>query len=105
MIAVITPTGSSVGAMTTLERVSATSSNMAPARADAGSKCLWSGPINMRTICGTTNPTKAIVPTMATDVPTPMATQMIMATFTFECVIGVFGQACFRHFDDLVRLA
>ena len=68
-MAVIMPTGISVGARRVLAKVSHITKKLAPNRVDAGISILRSGPTNNRTIWGTINPTKPIGPQVATTVP------------------------------------
>ena len=68
-IAVIIPTGISVGAMIILASVSHKTRKLAPKNMDAGNNILRSGPTISHTICGTISPTNPIGPLMATTVP------------------------------------
>jgi len=69
MSAVIIPIGNSDGATIVRANKSAKVSNIAPVNAEAGKICLLSGPKIKRNTCGTTNPTKPIIPQTATDAP------------------------------------
>ena len=68
-MAVIIPTGISVGARRVLEKVSQITKKLAPNKVDAGIRILRSGPTYNRTIWGTINPTNPIGPQVATAVP------------------------------------
>src|SRR5690606_4158980 len=62
MKAVTTPTGNCLGAITVREAVSASTSSVPPSNAAAGSSRRWSEPATSRTMCGTTRPTKPMLP-------------------------------------------
>jgi len=64
--AVMTPTGSCSGAMTMRARVSASVSSAPPPRAQAGRMRRWSLPRTRRSMCGTTSPTKPMLPAVVT---------------------------------------
>src|SRR5690554_3951250 len=66
--AVITPTGSCSGAITVRPRVSASTSRIPPASAQAGRIRRWSLPSTSLSICGTTSPTNPTAPAMVTAV-------------------------------------
>ena len=55
--------------MTSLANVSAASRNTPPPSALSGTKTRWSAPVTSLSVCGTTSPTKAMVPEKATAVP------------------------------------
>ena len=65
----MTPTGSSIGAIIVLAIVSHIIKNPAPQRKEEASNILWSEPTNLRTKCGTANPTKPIIPETETATP------------------------------------
>ena len=67
-IAVIIPTGISVGAMMVLAIVSQIIKKLAPNSIDTGIRILRSEPTNSREIWGTINPTKPMGPVIATTV-------------------------------------
>jgi len=60
------PTGSCTGANADRARISAKTSNMAPASALAGTRIRCSLPTINRTKCGTTSPTKPMPPARET---------------------------------------
>ena len=64
--AVTTPTGRMVGDIICIDTISATTSNTAPTRPDAGIKNLLSPPITIRAMWGATNPMKPIAPVKQT---------------------------------------
>ena len=68
-MAVIMPTGISVGAIMVRANVSHITRKLAPKKIDAGNKILRSGPTIKRTICGTIKPTNPIGPLKATTAP------------------------------------
>ena len=68
-IAVMIPTGISVGASKVRANVSQIIKKLAPNNMDVGISILRSDPTKSRTICGTINPTKPIGPQVATTVP------------------------------------
>ena len=68
-MAVIMPTGISVGAMIVRATVSQRTRKLAPKKIDAGNNSLKSGPTIRRIMCGTISPTNPIGPLTATTVP------------------------------------
>ena len=68
-MAVIIPTGISVGAMRVLATVSQTIKKLAPNSMEAGIRILRSEPTISRTVWGTINPTKPMGPVIDTTVP------------------------------------
>ena len=68
-MAVIIPTGISVGAIMIRANVSHNIRKLAPKNMDAGNKILRSGPTIKRTMCGTIRPTNPIGPLKATTAP------------------------------------
>jgi len=83
MNAVTTPTCSMDGAMTTLPMTSAATSSRAPKAALAGIRYLLSGPMNMRTMCGATSPTKPMRPVKLTTTAEIRATRSIEIILSF----------------------
>ena len=83
MNAVTTPTCSTDGAMTTLPMTSAATSSRAPNAALAGIRYLLSGPMNMRTMCGATSPTKPMRPVKLT------TTAEIRATSIMDTILNL----------------
>jgi hypothetical protein len=79
-IAVIIPTGISVGARSILASVSQATRKLAPKSMHAGISIRRSGPTNNRTIWGTINPTKPMGPEVATTVPV-MSEAVMKPTF------------------------
>src|SRR5579883_3028113 len=73
--AVIAPTGSSAGAITTRAIRSAAAVNAAPPRIDAGSSRRWSGPSRLRRTCGTMRPTNVMMP--LTDTAAPIMIEVV----------------------------
>ena len=61
---------------------SASTSSAAPSRTEAGSSSRWSGPIASRSRCGTTSPTKPIVPEMATAAEVARVASMVSRSFS-----------------------
>src|SRR5690625_2527669 len=80
--AVTIPIGSSAGTMMVRDTRSASMSSSAPSSALAGSSTRWFGPNQRRIRCGTTRPTKPIMPETATPAPTPRATRATMIHLT-----------------------
>ena len=68
-MAVIMPTGISVGAIIVRANVSHKMRKLAPKNMEAGNKILRSGPTTRRTICGTMRPTNPMGPLKATTAP------------------------------------
>ena len=68
-MAVIIPTGISVGAIMVRANVSQMIRKLAPKNIDAGNKILKSGPTIKRTMCGTMRPTNPMGPLKATTAP------------------------------------
>lgn len=66
---VTTPMESSTGLSSVRAIKSASSKKIAPENIDAGSSRLWFGPAIIRAICGTTSPTKPMLPPMETHTP------------------------------------
>ena len=67
------PIGISVAGNNVLHKLSAINKKIAPVIAQKGNKILCSVPINIRTICGTINPTKPIIPAEKTTIATNKA--------------------------------
>ena len=70
MRAVIAPTGISDGAIAVLAMVSANTKNEEPTKKEAGITILLSTPRIILHICGTSKPTKPIIPLTDTNIPT-----------------------------------
>src|SRR5690606_5114320 len=88
--AVKSPMGISDGGFSVREAVSAAISSTEPAIADSGSSARCPGPVRIRTMCGTTRPTKPIVPAKATAAPVSSAvattiTARLRLTFRPRC--------------------
>jgi len=74
--AVTAPTGNSAGETTLRAIVSASVKYAAPIKKEAGKTILLSTPKTMRQICGTSNPTKPIIPLTETKAPIMMLVKM-----------------------------
>src|SRR5690606_29786223 len=78
--AVMTPTGSSIGAKAMRATTSTHTRNTAPMSTETGSTRRWSVPTSIRTTCGMTRPTKPMAPETATI--TPVSSESMMNRVT-----------------------
>ena len=63
-------------------KASVMTSKHPPARTDAGTRMRWSGPMMIRMMCGTTNPTNPITPEKDTAAATTMEVTTIIISIT-----------------------